>query len=518
MTWSLHAPLDGPVAARAEKTAVIHPGLGQISYRELGGLSDRLRDRLIHEGVLPGDRVGLYLHKSLDSVISIFGILKAGAVYVPVDPDAPPPRCAFILNNCAVRAVICDRSLERPLRAELTKLGGMPPLHVLDDAPGRVRLDAYLEARDRQDLAPPAATVYPPPGDGAYILYTSGSTGVPKGVTISHRAARAFVDWCSDRFRPLADDVFSSHAPLHFDLSIHDIYVSLKHGATLVLIGEDLGKDPHKLAEEISSQRITVWYSTPSILSLLAQYGRLDRYDYSSLRIVHFAGEVFPIPQFRALYSFWPNPRYFNLYGPTETNVCTYFEVKGLEPDRTEPFPIGRLCEHYRGRVLDAAGNEVARGEEGELLCAGPGVMSGYWNLPEQNARAFVIDADGVPWYRTGDLVVEQADVGYLFHGRRDRMVKRRGYRVELGEIEAALATHPMVKETAVVAVSDEGAGVKIKAFLSFKEGRPSIIQLKHFCVEKLPMYMIPDTFGLLDRLPRTSTDKIDYQGLKSLA
>lgn len=514
---TLHALFDASAAARPDKVAVLDPsGGGTITYGELGRLSDGLRDRLVHQGVHPGDRVGIYLHKSIDSVVAIFGILKTGAAYVPVDPDAPPARGAFILNNCAVRTVICERRLEATLRAELAKLGEVPPLLVLDEAPGGIRLAACLDGRDGA-AAPASATVHPPPESVAYILYTSGSTGVPKGVTISHRAARAFVDWCSDRFQPRPNDVFSWHAPMHFDLSIHDIYVSLKHGATLVLIGEELGKDPHKLAEEIASRRITIWYSTPSILSLLAQYGRLERYDFSALRVVHFAGEVFPIPRFRALYALWPHPRYFNLYGPTETNVCTYYEVNALAAERTDPFPIGRLCQHYRARVIDTEGNDVAPGEEGELVCAGPGVMSGYWNLPEQNDRAFLVDAGGTRWYRTGDLVVETAEEGYLFHGRRDRMVKRRGYRVELGEIEAALATHPLVKEAAVVGLADEASGVRIKAFLSFKQGRPSIIQLKQFCAEKLPMYMVPDVFGILEQLPRTSTDKIDYQGLKAL-
>jgi amino acid adenylation domain-containing protein len=517
MRSSLHSLLDASVLANPDKTAMIHPGHGEITYRDLGRVSDLLRDRLQHEGVRVGDRVGICLHKSIDSIAALFGILKAGAAYVPVDPDAPPARRAFILMNCAVRAVICERALVDDLRAELERLGDPPSLHVVDEVPEGIRLAAYLEGLLETDPISSGTTEHPAPDGVAYILYTSGSTGLPKGVTISHRAARAFVDWCSATFCPRGDDVFSSHAPLHFDLSIHDIYVSLKHGATLVLIGEELGKDPHKLASEISSRRISVWYSTPSILSLLAQYGKLDRYDYSALRIVHFAGEVFPIPQFRRLHGLWPHPRYFNLYGPTETNVCTYHEVRALEPDRVEPFPIGRLCAHYQGRVVDSAGNDVPAGEEGELVCAGPGVMSGYWDLPEQNARAFLVDASGTPWYRTGDLVVEQSDVGYIFHGRRDRMVKRRGYRIELGEIEAALATHPQVRENAVIAMPDDASGVRIKAFLSFRQDRPSIIQLKQYCVERLPSYMVPDLFGILERLPRTSTGKVDYEGLKSL-
>jgi acyl-coenzyme A synthetase/AMP-(fatty) acid ligase len=253
----------------------------------------------------------------------------------------------------------------------------------------------------------------------------------------------------------------------------------------------------------------------PSILSLLAQYGKLERHDYSALRFILFAGEVFPVAQLRELKALWPHPRYFNLYGPTETNVCTFHEIPDIVPaDRTEPYPIGRTCSHLKARVVDTNDDDVKAGAEGELLIAGAGVMVGYWNLPEQNARAFLQDGD-VQWYRTGDLVVEDAEEGFIFHGRRDRMVKRRGYRVELGEIEAGLATHPRVREVAVVAVPDD-AGIRIKAVLSSREGeRLSVIELKQFCVRQLPSYMVPDLFSFVEALPRTSTDKIDYQTLK---
>jgi acyl-coenzyme A synthetase/AMP-(fatty) acid ligase len=168
-----------------------------------------------------------------------------------------------------------------------------------------------------------------------------------------------------------------------------------------------------------------------------------------------------------------------------------------------------------RCRVVDGDGATVPPGTEGELVVTGDGVMRGYWNLPEQNARAFVTDAMGAHWYRTGDLVVETADGIYVFHGRRDRMVKRRGYRIELAEIEAGLATHPVAREVAVVAVADAAAGVQIKAYLGVPgEQRPSLVELKQFCSERLPPYMVPDAFSVLEALPRTSTDKIDYQAL----
>jgi amino acid adenylation domain-containing protein len=515
---TLHALLDQSASRHADRVAVVEPNGRTITYRALAELSDRVRDRLSHIGVQRGDRVGVYLHKSIDSVASIFGILKTGAAYVPVDPEAPAPRCAYTLNDCSVKVILTEERLEAALRSELEQLGASPHILVAPMECHSFPLVAMLDTEDARDPAPIATTIHPSLDELAYILYTSGSTGKPKGVMLSHRAGTSYVHWCSDVFAPTEHDTFSSHAPFHFDLSILDIYVPLKHGARLVLIGESLGKEPLALAQVIAEQRITVWYSVPSILNFLATYGKLDRHDFSALRLVLFAGEVFPVPQYRAVKAQLPHPRYYNLFGPTETNVCTYYEVPAtLAPDRTEPFPIGRSTTNVVCRVIDQDGSDVASGEEGELIVSGDGVMQGYWNLAETNARVFITDADGTRWYRTGDLVVEDPSEGFIFHGRRDRMVKRRGYRIELGEIEAGLATHPAAREVAVVALTDPDAGVRIKAFLSVKNGeRLSLIQLKQFSMEKLPKYMVPDLFGFVDGLPRTSTDKIDYQALKA--
>lgn len=503
----------------AEHVAIEEPAHGTITYGELNALSDRLRDRLRWLGVGPGDRVGIYMPKSIDAIASIFGILKAGAAYAPVDPGAPAARNAYILNNCGVKAVILEQRFEAKLREEIERLGTMPHLLLLDRAGGGLPLQNALAREDAPHPAPVTETTIPAPDDLAYILYTSGSTGKPKGVMLSHRNAVSFVDWCSEVFKPDGTDRFSSHAPLHFDLSILDLYVSIKHGATLVLVSEEIGKEPLRLAPLIAEHRISVWYSAPSILSLLAQYGNLERQDYSALRLVLFAGEVFPVKHLRALKALLPTPRYFNLYGPTETNVCTFHEIPAQIPEeRTTPFPIGKACSHLQTKVVDEQGHEVPAGAEGELCVSGSGVMQGYWNLPDQSARAFLGDRSGQRWYKTGDVVTEGPDGNYLFVGRRDRMIKRRGYRVELGEIEAGLYRHPMVKEAAVIALADEEAGVRIKAFLSCREGkRPSLIELKRFCAENLLLYMVPDLFAFQESLPKTSTDKIDYQRLKEM-
>ena len=516
-TRALHQLLDVSASRFPDNVAVEEAGSGTVGYGELARLSDRVRDHLHQLRVEPGDRVGICMRKSADAVASMFGIMKAGAAYIPADPTAPASRNAFIFHNCAVKILIVEARLAEALRLEFSQVSFAPEMIVLEGTGAGVPLTKALDRLDAVSLAPSVPSAVPDPSQLAYILYTSGSTGRPKGVMLSHGNAASFIDWCSDVLQPNEHDRFSSHAPFHFDLSILDIYVSLKHGATLVLVDEQLGKEPARLAPWIAEKKITVWYSAPSILSLLAQFGKLDQHNYSSLRLVLFAGEVFPIKYLKLLKSLWPHPRYFNLYGPTETNVCTFYEVPRLIPDsQIEPVPIGKACPYCEPLVVNEIGTEVARGAEGELCIAGRSVLEGYWNLPENTAKAFLPDRD-IRWYRTGDIVTELPDGNYKFLGRRDRMVKKRGYRIELGEIEVALYRHPTIKEATVLAFPDDD-GVPIKAFTSTRDGsKLSTIELKKFCSENLPLYMVPDSFRCLDSLPKTSTDKIDYQKLKAL-
>ena len=470
---ALHELFMRAAGRHAQHLAVVEPDEGHITYRELDELSNRVRDRLSLMGVRSGDRVGMYLRKSIDGVAIILGIMKCGAAYVPVDPGAPPARNAYIMQNCAVRVVVTERQFEERFRTEFAALDGTASLLVLKHTGAGQPLRQALDDADGTQPAPVVPTAIPSQDALAYILYTSGSTGKPKGVTLSHENAVSFVDWCTEVCEPHETDRFSSHAPFHFDLSILDIHVSLKHGATLVLVGEEIGKDPGRLAPMIAEQRITCWYSAPSILALLAQYGDLGKYDYSALRYVFFAGEVFPVKHLRTLTQLLPAPRYFNLYGPTETNVCTFYEVILPVPeDRTTPYPIGKVCSHLRGKVVDENGHEVERGSEGELCITGRGVMQGYWSLPQQTAGAFLDASDDGRWYKTGDIVVEAPDGNLTYVGRRDRMVKRRGYRIELGEIEAGLYRHAAIKEAAVIAVADADAGIRIRAFLTRRSDR----------------------------------------------
>ena len=499
--------------------AVVDAGGAQLTYGELEARSGALAAFLGARGVGRGDRVGIVLPKDVRAVVAIFGVLKSGAAYVPVDATAPAERGRRILTDCEIGALIADRgSLDMVPEGDAG--ARLAAIVVTDDEPAdRSNVTAWSQALNSTNLANPTNLTDPTnPSETslAYILYTSGSTGMPKGVTITHANAITFIDWCSDAFAPTAADRFSSHPPFHFDPSIFDLFLSIKHGATVYLIPDDLGKNPKELARFLAQHRLTIWTSTPSTLILMLQFGELAVHDCSSVRQVGFGGEVFPIKHLRTLQRLWPGAVLYNMYGPTETTtMCTVGRVPDVIPDdRTEPYPIGFPCSYCGALVLDDDGGEVANGEEGLLHVSGPSVSPGYWKRPEENARAFHV-RDGVRWYNTGDVVRWNDAEGFTYAGRRDRMVKRRGFRIELGEIERALYQHPAIEEAAVLSMADVEMGVTIAAFLHCRAAEtPSIIEMKVYCASKLPTYKSPDRFVFTERLPRTSTDKIDYQAL----
>ena len=337
---------------------------------------------------------------------------------------------------------------------------------------------------------------------------------------LTHANAVSFVDWCSEVFTPAETDRFSSHAPFHFDLSVLDIYVSLKHGASLYVISEDLGKSPKELAAFIASSKLTVWYSTPSILALLAQFGDLKSCDCSALRLVLFAGEVFPVKHLREVVSLWPSPGTTTC---TDRRKPTSVHSPGfhtpIDPQRSTPYPSALRARTVKRLSSTARARSFRR--TARVSCTSPGpLFSAAIGIDPNRTRSFSSIGIIRRWYNTGDVVRFEPTDGFIYLGRRDRMVKRRGYRIELGEIERGLYQHESVDEAAVVAVPDESSGVRIVAYLSTAAGktRPSIIDLKMFCAGQLPSYMSADAFVLVDALPRTSTDKVDYQELKRCA
>ncbi len=502
-----------------DRTAVVDIR-GAMTYAVLEVHANRIAHLLREAGVQPRDRVGLFLPKSVDAIAALYGIMKAGATYVPLDPFAPPQRLAYIARNCGLRCLVTGRE-RAPVWNALLDEGAPVDTFVALDAPpgeidppksGRVLLRDALDAMPR---TPPAETTIDL--DLAYILYTSGSTGQPKGVMLSHLNALTFVRWCHRYFEPAEGDVVSNHAPLHFDLTILDIYLAAMACAQLVVVPAELGVFPIKVAEFIERHGITIWYSVPSILSMLVLHGKLAPGRLSTLRHIIFAGEVFPTKYLRALMDLLPRAQFTNLYGPTETNVCTYYRVPPLAPDQVAPIPIGRAIDDVEVFAIAEDGGRAGGGETGELYVRGTTVAYGYWGDAERTARGFVSNPLGPAQdrvYRTGDLVRQDEDGDYIFLGRRDHQIKSRGFRIELGDIEAALYAHPSVAECVVVPIPDDVVGNRIMAYVVRKDAALTEVELARFCATLLPKYMIPEQFEFPHGLPKTSTGKVDRPAL----
>jgi amino acid adenylation domain-containing protein len=505
-------------AERYPDRVAIEDGERRMTYAELDARANQLANLLRDTGVSRGDRVGLYLDKSLEAVAGIYGILKTGAAYVPLDPRAPTRRLAYMAADCGIRVLVTGAEKSdawRSLRAEGAPIDALVVANADEADPGEeaVRLLTSADIDARSQASPAGSGIGL---DLAYILYTSGSTGDPKGVMLSHMNALTFVRWAVEEFGISANDRLSNHAPYHFDLTILDLYAAAAAGATLVLVPSELSLFPVLIRDFIREKRLTVWYSVPSILTMLMLRGGIEQRAFPDLRTLLFAGEVFPTKYLRQLMTLLPDTRFCNLYGPTETNVCTFYVVPPIAGDSADPIPIGRAIDDVEVFALRDDGTRAAIGETGELYVRGTTVMQGYWGDQDRTRRALVVDPLGTgsrdPAYRTGDLVVEDADRTYRLLGRRDHQIKSRGYRIELGEIESALYAHPRVQECAVVAVADEVVTNRIKAFVVSDD--LSTEELLRFCAERIPHYMLPDAIDLRDALPKTSTGKVDRQAL----
>jgi amino acid adenylation domain-containing protein len=492
VTEPLHNLLTGAARLAPDHPAAVD-GDRMLTYRQLDQQANRLAHRLIDCGVRPGDRVGLLLEKSLATLVAVYGTLKAGAAYVPLAPKQPPERQAHIIGVAGVQVVV---TAGEPCLS--------PDIRLVD-------LSACDELANEPDTAPSI-----PVGvdDLAYVLFTSGSTGRPKGVALTHRNAMSFVDWAVSEFGIVRADRLANHAPLNFDLTVFDLYAAARAAATVVLVPRPAAAFPRELADFVRRQRISVWYSVPSALHMLVRRGGLEQAELPHLRLVLFAGEVFPVPQLRALMTLLPHAEYANLYGPTETNVCTFHRVPNPLPESCLALPIGMPVDGVAITAHAKDGSLVPDGEQGELWVRGPTVMRGYIGEPELTAAALCTVPPAGPAYRTGDLGHRDALGVWWFAGRVDSQIKSRGYRIEPGEIEAALHSHPAVVECAVVPVADEEFGSRIRAHVVVRDGLGAAELLAH-SRKTLPGYMVPGSFELRDSLPRTSTGKIDYQRLK---
>lgn len=499
----------------------------RLTYGELEAQSNRLARLLREAGVARGDRVCLLMPKSPRAIVAILGVLKADAMYVPLDPGSPVPRAEKMIAACDNRWILAAGPVGPTLEA-LFAAPAFAAVHAvgwLDASPPPRGCTPQFTLGDLATYAaepPPCANT---PRDGAHILFTSGSTGTPKGVVITHASVRQFVEWAIGYFGTKPTDRISGHPPLHFDLSTFDVFGSFAAGAELHLVPPELNLLPHKLAELIRTSRLTQWFSVPSALNYMAKFDVVRQDDFPTLERVLWCGEVFPTPPLIYWMRRVPHASFTNLYGPTEATIASsYYTVPSCPASEDEVIPIGRACDGEELLVLDEALQPVPPGEVGDLYIAGAGLSPGYWRDPEKTRQAFLPrpGSGATPddrIYRTGDLASIGADGLVRFLGRADSQIKTRGYRVELGEIETALHALGTLRECAVVGVpSQDFDGVAICcAYVPLPGVAVTPASLRDAAARSLPSYMLPSRWLAFDELPKTSNSKIDRRRLKEL-
>lgn len=476
---------------------------GAVGYEALARAARAVTRALSDARVEQGDRIGVLVARDAAVVAAIHGVLAAGAAYVPVDPAWPAERQGLMLRDCGVSAVVATT----PGAADVAGLLEVPFIQVK-------RRDLDLEVQAGTGPGSLEEGLEIDPAATAYVLYTSGTTGRPRGVVVTHAAARAFVDWAVAEFAVTDSDVIGGHAPFTFDISTFDLFASASTGATLVLVPTHLSAFPVDLADFIAVQEISVWYSVPYPLARLTELGIGAKRALRTLRAVMFAGEVFPPDQLATLIKLTPRARHANLYGPTESNVCTFWIV---EDAPVQEAPIGRAIT---GDIcfLREEGEMVTDrvGSVGELWVAGATLAQGYWGASA--SPGFEVDP-GVPGgrvYRTGDIVRIVAPGVFHYVGRKDDMVKIRGVRLHLSEIEQAALSAPWVSEACAVVLPDARAVARLA--LAVTATSTDTAELLAVCRRILPPAAVPEFVMVLDALPRTANGKVDRQAILAAA
>ncbi|HTM11120.1 MAG TPA: amino acid adenylation domain-containing protein [Verrucomicrobiae bacterium] len=507
-------------ADKAPESTALVMGRERLTYGEVERLSNQLARTLKDGGCRRKDRVGLLAPKSPTAIVAILGILKADCIFVPLDPQSPAARqrkaiesaeCRWILANGGV-ATLLDQILEAGPFSFPLSIGWL--------GAQKINGASFSAVFSYVDIAAYSAgpLQYENRGtDPAHILFTSGSTGIPKGVVITHANVIHFIEWARSYFNITTQSRNSCHSPLHFDLSTFDIYGALSAGAELHLVPPEANLLPHKLVEFIRRSGLTQWFSVPSILNYLAKFDAVEANDFPELRELLWCGEVFPTPALIYWMQRLPHVRFTNLYGPTEATIASsYYTIPHCPEDERTPIPIGTACPGEELLVLDDRLQRMAVGEVGDLYIRGVGLSPGYWRDPEKTRAAFLPNPYGDDAsdriYKTGDLAWTAEDGLVYYVGRADFQIKSRGYRIELGEIESALNSIAGLRECAVVAVSLGGfEGSRICCAYAPLPGRDvTPIGLRQELARLLPAYMLPAEWLAMDTLPKNANGKID--------
>jgi amino acid adenylation domain-containing protein len=507
---------------RPEATALVMHGQS-MTYGNLEAATNRLARLLKAAGCQRGDRICFAIPKSLTAIVAIGGILKADCMHVPIDTASPVPRVAKLLQSADPRYILGVES----------SAGLLHGLSVGDTWRERLQFGWMEETYSfSHDIVPSftwgdAGSYSPEPldyenseQDAAHILFTSGSTGDPKGVIITHANVLHFVDWATRYFQMTSSDRVSGHPPLHFDLATFDIFGAFAAGAKLFLVPPELSLFPNKLAEFIRKSELTQWFSVPSVLNYMAKFDVVKFNDFPALRRLLWCGEVFPTPALIHWMKRLPDVSFTNLYGPTEATIASsYYRVPACPVDETQPIPIGTACDGEELLVLDGELCPVPMGESADLYIGGVGLSPGYWHDSKKTDSVFLAYGDGERIYRTGDLARVGDDGLVYFVGRADTQIKSRGYRIELGEIEVALNAFKELKECAVVAVATGGfENYLICCAYVPQEGQSlSHTEIRSKLSAFLPSYMLPARWSSSPQLPKNANGKIDRRQIQEM-
>jgi amino acid adenylation domain-containing protein len=505
-------------ANRTPKATALQCGEDALSYSELNHRVNQLAWRLRELGVGLETRVGVLVERSLEMVVGLLGAMKAGAAYVPMDPDYPSDRLSYMLESAQVKVLLTQEHL----RERMPSFAG--PVLELDEAEERSRI------AEQRSENPDVAHL---PENLAYIIFTSGSTGKPKGAMNSHGALLNRLLWMQAEYRLGSDDVVLQKTPFSFDVSVWEFLWPLMEGAKLVMARPRGHQDPSYLAELIEDQQITTLHFVPSMLAVFLEDEERTK-QCKNIRRVICSGEALPQELTRRCLASMPWAELHNLYGPTEAAIdVTYW--KCVAEDNRASVPIGKAIANIRLYVVDDRMNPVPVGVPGELCLGGIGLARGYWGRGDLTAERFVPDGlsgrKGERLYRTGDLVRWLGDRNLEYLGRLDQQVKVRGFRIELGEIEAALHEHEGVRQAVVIAGEDESGDKRLVAYVvaeaesgtisngsngsngSGRAGQRSNEWREHL-LGKLPEYMVPSVYVELERLPLNPNGKIDRKSL----
>jgi amino acid adenylation domain-containing protein len=497
-----------------DKTALVVGG-ARVCYAQLEGMANRLAQVLRRQGVGRGDRVVLFLDNSLEAVAGLFGALKAGAVFSPVNPGTKARKLAYILNNCRARALLTHARL-MPVVAEALAHSPSVVTTLVAGAsePPTVRGGCCLA--EALEAAPP----HPPVEAGididlAMVIYTSGSTGSPKGVMMTHRNVVAAATSITTYLENTCDDVILSVLPLSFDYGLYQALMAAKIGATLVL--EKSFAFPTAVVQQLRQERVTGLPLVPTIAAVLLQMKDLRPGAFPHLRYITNTAAALPPAHIERLRELFPTTRVYSMYGLTECKRCTYLPPEELD---RRPGSVGKAIPNTEVYPVNAAGERIGPGEVGELVVRGGHVMQGYWGDPEATAR--VLRPGPYPWEKvlfTGDLFRMDEEGFLYFVGRKDDLIKSRGEKVSPKEVENVLHALPGVREAAVIGVPDALLGQAVKAVIVPTEGagltERSVIG---HCAKHLEAFMIPKYVEFRQDLPKTDSDKVCRRALQAEA